>query len=75
MSCVKSGKELPLAKNMESDQNHNIKYQQFLQDLTRGHKPDQRRAMRKLKEVYETRLENKEVVKDTLGYSQRESTS
>jgi len=31
--------------------------------------------MRKLKEVYETRLENKEVVKDTLGYSQRESTS
>ena len=63
LSCAKSGKSIALAKNMESDQNHIIKYEQFLEDLTRGHKPDQRKSIKKLKDVYRSRLENKDVVK------------
>lgn len=52
LSCAKSGKKIALAKNMESDQNHNIRFNQFLDTLTRGHKPDQMKYVKKLKEAY-----------------------
>lgn len=60
---------------MESDQNHNEKFNRFLTDLTKGHKPNQRIANKELLEIYEERLQNKDQVKEEIILSTERSTN